>query len=89
MTSSGRKISTHAAESYISGLINSFIIYKVSRYDVKGKQYLKTISKYYITDMGLRSFLLGDRGGDAGYILENMVFLELVRRGFNVYVGKS
>ncbi len=89
MTSQGRKISTHTIESYINGLVNSFIIYKVSRYDVKGKQYLKTLVKYYISDIGLRFYLLGNKGGDAGHILENIVYLELLRRGYDVYVGKS
>lgn len=88
MTSDGRKISTHTVESYISALMDSFIIYRAKRYDVKGKQYLKTNDKYYICDIGLRSFLLGNKGGDAGYVLENVVYLELLRRGYDVYVGK-
>ncbi|HPA57766.1 MAG TPA: ATP-binding protein, partial [bacterium] len=88
MTSDGRKISTHTVESYISALIDSFIIYRAKRYDVKGKQYLKTNDKYYICDIGLRSFLLGNKGGDAEYVLENVIYLELLRRGYDVYVGK-
>ncbi|HRZ80329.1 MAG TPA: ATP-binding protein [bacterium] len=88
MTSDGRKISTHTVESYISALMDSFIIYRAKRYDVKGKQYLKTNDKYYICDIGLRSFLLGNKGGDAGYVLENVIYLELLRRGYDVYVGK-
>ncbi|HSW61453.1 MAG TPA: ATP-binding protein, partial [bacterium] len=75
MTSDGRKISTHTVESYISALMDSFIIYRAKRYDVKGKQYLKTNDKYYICDIGLRSFLLGNKGGDAGYVLENVIYL--------------
>ncbi|HNW83754.1 MAG TPA: ATP-binding protein [bacterium] len=88
MTFDGRKISTHTVESYISALMDSFIIYRAKRYDVKGKQYLKTNDKYYICDIGLRSFLLGNKGGDAGYVLENVIYLELLRRGYDVYVGK-
>jgi len=88
MTSDGRKISTHTVESYISALMDSFIIYRAKRYDVKGKQYLKTNDKYYICDIGLRSFLLGNKGGDAGYVLVNVIYLELLRRGYDVYVGK-
>ena len=88
MTSSGRKISVPTVESYLSALMDSFIIYKVGRYDVKGKQYLATGSKYYVADIGLRYFLLGTRHTDNGHILENIVYLELLRRGYEVYVGK-
>jgi uncharacterized protein len=69
-------------------LQNSFIIYEAKRYDVKGKQYLKLFEKQYVVDIGLRSMLLGNRSFDAGHILENVVYLELLRRGFQVYVGK-
>ena len=88
MTSDGRKISTHTVESYISALIDSFIIYRAKRYDVKGKQFLKTNDKYYICDIGLRYYLLGSKGTDVGHVLENVIYLELLRRGFDVYVGK-
>ena len=88
MTSSGRKISVPTVESYLSALADSFIIYKVGRYDIKGKQYLATGSKYYVADIGLRYFLLGTRHTDMGHILENIVYLELIRRGYEVYVGK-
>lgn len=88
MTSNGRSISVHTVESYISSLLESFIFYKASRYDVKGKQYLKTGDKYYVTDLGMRYFLLGKRNGDRGHILENVVYLELIRRGYDVYIGK-
>lgn len=88
MTSAGRKISTHTVESYIHALVNSFILYQAKRYDVKGKHYLKTLEKYYIPDSGLRFYLLGNKGGDSGHILENVVYLELLRRGYDVYVGK-
>lgn len=88
MTSSGRKISVPTVESYLSALTNSFILYKVGRYDIKGKQYLATGSKYYVADVGLRYFLLGTRQMDIGHMLENVVYLELIRRGYEVYIGK-
>ena len=88
MTSAGRKISVPTVESYISALIDSYILYKAGRYDIKGKQYLATGSKYYVADIGLRYFLLGSRQTDLGHILENVVYLELIRRGYEVYVGK-
>ena len=88
MTSSGRKISVPTVESYLSALTDSFILYKVGRYDIKGKQYLATGSKYYVADIGLRYFILGTRQADMGHILENIVYLELLRRGYEVYVGK-
>ncbi len=88
MTSDGRKISTHTVESYLSALIDSYILYKVGRYDIQGKQYLKSGEKYYVADIGLRYFLLGSQNVDAGHILENIVYLELIRRGYEVYIGK-
>ncbi len=88
MTSSGRKISTHTVESYIKGLMDSYIVYQARRYDIKGKQYLKTLEKYYVVDIGLRYFLLGNKFADVGHILENVIYLELRRRGYQVYIGK-
>lgn len=88
LTSAGRKISNHTVESYLSALIDSFILYKAGRYDVKGKQYLQTNEKYYLVDIGLRYFLLGSKKADMGRILENIVYLELLRRGYEVYIGK-
>lgn len=88
MTSNGRNISVHTVESYINSLLEAFIFYKASRYDVKGKQYLKTGDKYYVTDPGLRYFMLGRKNGDTGHVLENIVYLELKRRGYDVYIGK-
>ena len=69
-------------------LMESFILYQAQRYNVKGKQYLKTQEKYYVVDIGLRRMLLGSRSYDAGHILENIVYLELIRRGYQVFVGK-
>jgi len=88
MTSDGRKISANTVENYIQAMVDSYIIYKVSRYDIKGKQYLTTGDKYYLADIGLRNYLLGRKPMDMGHILENIIFLELKRRGFSVYVGK-
>nr|WP_308627389.1 ATP-binding protein [uncultured Eisenbergiella sp.] len=89
MTSAGRKISVHTVESYLTALTDSFIFYRVGRYDIKGKQYLKTGDKYYAADIGLRYNVLGNKKADEGHILENIVYLELLRRGYDVYVGKA
>lgn len=88
MTSSGRKISVPTVENYLSALCDSFILYKVGRYDIKGKQYLATGAKYYAADIGLRYFILGIKQADMGHILENIVYLELIRRGYEVHIGK-
>lgn len=88
MTSKGRKISVPTVESYLKALQESFILYKATRYDVKGKDRLENGAKYYVADIGLRYFLLGSSKSDIGHILENIVYLELVRRGYEVYVGK-
>lgn len=88
MTSDGRKIDTKTVEKYIAALLESYVLYQAGRYDVKGKQYLKTLEKYYVVDIGLRRVLLGSKAMDVGHILENVVYLELLRRGYNVYVGK-
>ncbi|MBD5523444.1 MAG: ATP-binding protein [Lachnospiraceae bacterium] len=88
MTSDGRKIDTKTVEKYIAALLESYVLYQAKRYDIKGKQYLKTLEKYYVVDIGLRRVLLGSKAVDVGHILENIVYLELLRRGYNVYVGK-
>ena len=88
MTSSGRKIDVKTVERYLEGLMESFIIYQAKRYNIRGKQYLKTLEKYYVVDIGMRYMLLGTSGTDVGHILENVVFLELLRRGYEVYIGK-
>lgn len=75
--------------AYAQALIDSYIVYKVNRYDIKGKEFLKTQEKYYAVDIGLRYYMLGQGSGkDMGHILENIVYLELLRRGYNVYIGK-
>lgn len=88
LVSNGRKISVHTVESYLESLTESYIFNKVSRYDIKGKQYLETGEKYYATDVTMRYALLGRKYMDLGHILENVVYLELLRRGYKVYVGK-
>ncbi|RDY22000.1 ATP-binding protein [Criibacterium bergeronii] len=89
MTSNGRSISTKTVESYLNSFMESYLIYKVDRFDVKGKEYLKTLEKYYIVDVGLRNTMLGKiNGADLGHILENVVFLELKRRNYELFIGK-
>lgn len=88
MTSLGRKIDVKTVEKYLSGLIDSMILYKVNRYNIKGKAYLSNLSKYYIVDIGFRNQLLGNRNIDFGHIFENIIYLELLRREKNIYVGQ-
>lgn len=87
LNSNNRKNSVNTVENYISNLVDSYIIYKISRYDIKGKEYLKTGDKYYLCDMGLRNYLLGEVR-DLGSILENVIFLELKRKGYDIHIGK-
>ena len=89
LTSAGYSASVHTVNSYLSALCESFVLYRAGRYDVKGKQYLKAGEKFYIADIGLRYYLLGSKPADQGHILENVVYLELLRRGCEVYVGKT
>lgn len=88
LVSNGRKISVHTVETYLEALTESYIFNKVSRYDIKGKQYLEIGEKYYAADVTMRYALLGRKYMDLGHILENIVYLELLRRGYKVYVGK-
>lgn len=88
MTSSGRKIDSRMVENYLSSLVETYIVYKVKRYNIKGKEYLKSLEKYYVADIALRSALIGRKAMDVGHILENIVYLELIRRRYDVYVGK-
>ena len=80
--------SVHTVQSYVNALIESYFFYEIKRFDIKGKEYLRTLGKYYIVDIGLRNYLLGFRNRDSGHALENIVYLELLRRGFDVSVGK-
>ena len=89
LTSKGISTSNHTVENYITAFLESFLIYKAERFDVKGKKLLSRDYKYYDVDSGLRSYLLGKKAdSDMGHILENIVYLELLRRGYKVYVGK-
>ncbi len=88
MTADGRKIDQKTVEKYLSALCESFFLYEVKRYNIRGKQLLKTLGKYYLVDIGLRRMLLGSRSFDAGRILENIVYLELLHRQKKVYIGK-
>ncbi|MDR1452531.1 MAG: ATP-binding protein [Candidatus Margulisbacteria bacterium] len=88
LTADGRAISTHTVENYINALCDSYVLYRAARYDVKGKKLLQTLDKYYLVDIGLRYFLLGDQKTDSGRALENVVYLELLRRGSKVSIGK-
>ncbi|RXZ29417.1 ATP-binding protein [Fusobacterium necrophorum] len=88
MTSVGRKTDSKTIEKYIRGLVESLLIYEVTRYNIKGKEFLSTLAKYYVADLGLRQVMLGNRNIDRGHILENVIYLELLRRKGNVYVGQ-
>ena len=88
MTSAGRKIDSRTIEKYLEALTESYIVYQARRYNIKGREHLKTLGKYYVVDIGFRYMLLGTRQVDAGHILENVIYLELRRRGYDVYVGK-
>jgi predicted AAA+ superfamily ATPase len=83
----GMKIDITTIENYLDGLMDAYVVYRAPRYDIKGKQHLKTNAKYYVADIGLRYLLLG-REGDSGHILENVVYLELLRRGYDISIGK-
>ena len=88
MTSAGRKVDPKTVERYLHGLQDSLLIYKANRYNIKGKELLKINSKYYIADVALRYLLTGNKGTDTGHMLENIVYLELIRRGYKVYAGE-
>lgn len=89
LTSQGTKITHNTVLNYLEMLENAYIIYKVPRYDIKGKELLKTLEKYYIVDTGIRNIMLGFRNSDFGHLIENIVYFELVRRGYDVSVGKT
>ena len=88
MTADGRKIDQKTVERYLSALCETFFVYEAKRFNIKGKQLLKTLGNYYLVDIGLRRMLLGSRSFDAGRILENIVYLELLHRQKKVYIGK-
>ena len=84
-----KNTSYNTISNYVEALIDSYLIFRASRYDIKGKEFLKTQEKYYAIDIGLRYHMLGQGAGrDMGHILENIVYLELLRRGYKVYTGK-
>lgn len=87
LTSYGNRVSNKTAARYIDGIENSMLVYKASRYNVKGRKVFANNAKYYAVDNGLRRLIAGDRSGDYGRVLENIVYLELLRRGYQVYVG--
>ena len=80
--------SAHTVQAYVGALLESYIFYEIKRFDIKGKEFLRTLGKYYIADIGLRNYLLGFRDRDSGHVLENIVYFELLRRGYDVAIGK-
>ncbi len=80
--------SAHTVQAYVDALLESYFFYEIKRFDIKGKEFLRTLGKYYIVDMGLRNYLLGFRNRDSGHSLENVVYFELLRRGYDVAIGK-
>jgi hypothetical protein len=89
LSSSGRPTGSATIDTYLEALCDSYLFYKVQRYDIKGKMHLKTESKYYICDTGLRNLMLGTINKDIGHQIENIVYLELLRRGYTINIGKS
>lgn len=88
INSAGRKTSVNSIDSYMKALCNAYIFYKVDRFDIKGRQHLKTLGKYYIVDTGIRNLLLSSGASDIGHLIENVAYFELVRRGYKVNIGK-
>lgn len=80
--------SVHTVQAYVNALMESYFFYEIKRFDIKGKEYLRTLGKYYIVDIGLRNYLLGFRNRDSGHVIENIVYFELLRRGYDVAIGK-
>ena len=80
--------SAHTVQAYVNALLESYFFYETKRFDIKGKEFLRTLGKYYIADIGLRNYLLGFRDRDRGHALENVVYFELLRRGYDVAIGK-
>ena len=88
LKSQGHKISSDTVDNYLTLMCNAFVIYQCERYDIRGKERLRTNGKYYVADLSLRNKLLGYKQGDLGHILENLIYLEYKRRGYDVYIGK-
>lgn len=82
------KPAVQTVQSYLSSLLEAYVFYEIKRFDIKGKEYLKTLGKYYIVDIGLKNYLLGFRNRDIGHSIENIVYFELLRRGYDVAIGK-
>lgn len=82
------KPAVQTVQAYVGALLESFVYYEIKRFDIKGRDYLRTLGKYYIVDIGLRNYLLGYREMDTGHAIENIVYFELIRRGYDVAVGK-
>ena len=82
------KPSTHTISAYVNALLEGYFFYEIKRFDIKGKEYLRTLGKYYIVDTGLRNYLFGFRNRDSDHILENVVYFELLRRGYDAAIGK-
>ena len=89
LTSGGRPTGSATVDTYLAALTDAYLFYKVNRYDIKGKMHLKTECKYYCCDTGLRNMILGTTNKDIGHQIENIVYLELLRRGYTVNIGKS
>ena len=88
LNANGRKVDVKTIEKYLHWLTESLLVYQVKRYNIRGRQFLKTLDKYYSVDMGMRSVVVGRHGMDVGHVLENIIYLELLRRDAEVYVGK-
>lgn len=89
LKSQGRRLSTETVYNYLAAMESACLVHRVSRYDIKGKRLLETQEKYYLSDLGLRHAVMGYREQDIAGMLENVVFLELLRRHFTVYIGKQ
>lgn len=89
LSSTGRKVDYKTVEKYLGTMIESYILYQTKRYDIKGKQYLKSQEKYYVVDISFKNMLMPNKRLEMGHILENIVYLELIRRGYKVYIGKA
>jgi hypothetical protein len=84
----GENVKSSTISTYLNTLEKAYIVYQVNRFDIKGKEQLKTLSKFYVTDTGIRNMLMGYSDGDIGHVLETVVYFELLRRGYKVFIGK-